>query len=333
MALIKCNECGKEISDKAKICPHCGFENNLIICPECKKEIKNNVNTCPNCGYEMQKKNKQVKNEFSIGIKIWLILCVVACFGYFSFVNYFLEIISSLSLTSYLVILLGVSYIVLLVNKSKINLYIILGINAVILVYNLFSIGTVVSLLNIICVLINAIITFLVVRKHLNNNKLNLFGIISYSAILFVFIIFPHTYNDNNSNGLTDETQKVIDMINEVDFDVNAPKLNDNDKLYIKSVSKCRNQYHIQFYYYTYDNKLSTQGLITAKDSDKLYNPTVESNKYGLGGWGPQNDIYGYEDCLEDNRDNVEVSLVNFTEEEIDIINENIIPNKRKHSS
>ena len=331
MALIKCKECGKEISDKAKVCPHCGFENNLIICPECKKEIKGNVNTCPNCGYEIQKKNKQVKNKFSIGIKIWLILCVVVCFGYYFLVNY-LKIIT-LPLMTYLIILLGVSYIVLLVNKSKINLYITLGINAVILVYNLFSIGVVISFLNIICVLINAIITFLVVRKHLNNNKLNLFEIISYSSILFILLIIFIFKGNVENKKISEETQKVIDMINEVDFDVNAPKLNDNDKLYIKSVSKCRNQYHIQFYYYTYDNKLSTQGLITAKDSDKLYNPTVESNKYGLGGWGPQNDIYGYEDCLEDNRDNVEVSLVNFTEEEIDIINENIIPNKRKHSS
>ncbi len=25
MALIKCSECGKEISDKATSCPHCGF--------------------------------------------------------------------------------------------------------------------------------------------------------------------------------------------------------------------------------------------------------------------------------------------------------------------
>lgn len=25
MALIKCSECGKEISDKAKACPNCGF--------------------------------------------------------------------------------------------------------------------------------------------------------------------------------------------------------------------------------------------------------------------------------------------------------------------
>lgn len=199
MALIKCNECGKEISDKAKVCPHCGFENNLIICPECKKEIKNNVNTCPHCGYEMQKKNKQVKNKFSIGIKIWLILCVVACFSYYFLVNY-LKIIT-LPLMTYLVILLGVSYMVLLVNKSKINLYIILGINAVILVYNLFSIGMVISLLNIICVLINAIITFLVVRKHLNNNKLNLFGIISYSAITIILVvIFVANLNNSISN-------------------------------------------------------------------------------------------------------------------------------------
>lgn len=173
MALIKCNECGKEISDKAKVCPH--------------------------CGYEMQKKNKQVKNKFSIGIKIWLILCVVACFSYYFLVNY-LKIIT-LPLMTYLVILLGVSYMVLLVNKSKINLYIILGINAVILVYNLFSIGMVISLLNIICVLINAIITFLVVRKHLNNNKLNLFGIISYSAITIILVvIFVANLNNSISN-------------------------------------------------------------------------------------------------------------------------------------
>lgn len=187
MALIKCNECGKEISDKAKVCPH--------------------------CGYEIKEENKQLKSKFNTGIKIWLILCVVACFSYYFLVNY-LKIIT-LPLMTYLLILLGVAYIVLLVNKSKINLYIILGINAVILVYNLFSIGMVISLLNIICVLINAIITFLVVRKSLNNNKLNLFGIISYSAILFILIISPHTYtyNSNNSNGLTDEEQQLFNTI------------------------------------------------------------------------------------------------------------------------
>ena len=28
MALIKCPECGKEISDKAKACPECGYKMN-----------------------------------------------------------------------------------------------------------------------------------------------------------------------------------------------------------------------------------------------------------------------------------------------------------------
>lgn len=29
MALIKCSECGKEVSDKAKKCPHCGASNKI----------------------------------------------------------------------------------------------------------------------------------------------------------------------------------------------------------------------------------------------------------------------------------------------------------------
>jgi len=42
MALIKCNECGKEISDKAKACIHCGCPNKKTI----EMVIKNtNTNT------------------------------------------------------------------------------------------------------------------------------------------------------------------------------------------------------------------------------------------------------------------------------------------------
>ena len=37
MALIKCNDCGKEFSDKAKACPNCG-------CPN-KKEVKIVINS------------------------------------------------------------------------------------------------------------------------------------------------------------------------------------------------------------------------------------------------------------------------------------------------
>ena len=37
MALIQCNECGKEISDQAKVCPHCGAKT--IKAKESKQNI------------------------------------------------------------------------------------------------------------------------------------------------------------------------------------------------------------------------------------------------------------------------------------------------------
>ena len=36
MSLIKCSECGKEVSDKAKTCPNCGNPiDTKIYCPNC----------------------------------------------------------------------------------------------------------------------------------------------------------------------------------------------------------------------------------------------------------------------------------------------------------
>lgn len=36
MAIIKCPECGNEVSDKARTCPHCGnpIDTN-VYCPNC----------------------------------------------------------------------------------------------------------------------------------------------------------------------------------------------------------------------------------------------------------------------------------------------------------
>lgn len=76
MALIKCYECSKEISDKAKSCPHCGA-SKPIECYECKKLISKTLRACPNCGVERpsiftniisktnkkKKINKKVKKE------------------------------------------------------------------------------------------------------------------------------------------------------------------------------------------------------------------------------------------------------------------------------
>ncbi|MCI8474801.1 MAG: zinc-ribbon domain-containing protein [Oscillospiraceae bacterium] len=59
MALIQCRNCGKEVSDKAEICPNCGERlrskaqestNLLCICEECGLEVPEGMEVCPNCG-------------------------------------------------------------------------------------------------------------------------------------------------------------------------------------------------------------------------------------------------------------------------------------------
>lgn len=59
MALIKCLECNKKISDKSENCPHCGHKNDNTTCPECGTVVKSSDNTCPECGFPLQKKNTQ----------------------------------------------------------------------------------------------------------------------------------------------------------------------------------------------------------------------------------------------------------------------------------
>ena len=56
MALIKCPECGREISDKAKACIHCGYPlAEYIITTPSETQTKINVDAtiwrCPICGY------------------------------------------------------------------------------------------------------------------------------------------------------------------------------------------------------------------------------------------------------------------------------------------
>lgn len=59
MALIKCPECKKEISDKATQCIHCGSPiEKKIICSECGKETNKNLKICPNCGNKLLVKEK-----------------------------------------------------------------------------------------------------------------------------------------------------------------------------------------------------------------------------------------------------------------------------------
>lgn len=59
MALIRCPECSKEISDKASSCPQCGFPmKESIICVECGYRNKKDEKTCINCGYPFEEQKK-----------------------------------------------------------------------------------------------------------------------------------------------------------------------------------------------------------------------------------------------------------------------------------
>lgn len=70
MALIKCPECGKEISDKAGKCPNCGkifaAETKNKICGECGKEVEVNAEECPYCGCPFEEKKTELLHSNSI---------------------------------------------------------------------------------------------------------------------------------------------------------------------------------------------------------------------------------------------------------------------------
>lgn len=66
MALIVCPGCGKEISDKAIVCPKCGYtfqkdeQAKLIVCEECGSEFDDSLDSCPNCGYPKPVKQQEI---------------------------------------------------------------------------------------------------------------------------------------------------------------------------------------------------------------------------------------------------------------------------------
>lgn len=51
MSLIKCPECGDEVSSKADVCPHCGvaIAGNVKRCPVCQSYVLMAATSCPHC--------------------------------------------------------------------------------------------------------------------------------------------------------------------------------------------------------------------------------------------------------------------------------------------
>ena len=95
MALIKCVECGNDVSDKATACPKCGMpiqiekpkDNNEAerICVECGNIIDLTTGICTNCGYmpenvndHKRAKKKRIAIIVSCIVVIALLVLIIA---------------------------------------------------------------------------------------------------------------------------------------------------------------------------------------------------------------------------------------------------------------
>ena len=94
MALIKCLECGHEVSDKAVSCPQCGcpiLRTKQIICSECGSNISQADEFCPNCGCpndDVDKPNSGYLNFNLIKKFLILFVAVLVVVGLTNYLNH-----------------------------------------------------------------------------------------------------------------------------------------------------------------------------------------------------------------------------------------------------
>lgn len=108
----------------------------LINCPECNREITDKSKVCIHCGNPIEKKGLKT---FS---KIWVVICIITCFFISfihatNFITKFLNIQLYYSVTTMacLSFLLGMCYISLLKNSNKTDLYRVVVVNLIILFF------------------------------------------------------------------------------------------------------------------------------------------------------------------------------------------------------
>ena len=92
MALIKCKDCGHDVSDKASACPNCGCPIEKVpVCGECGQQIPDGVEACPNCGCPTKRiktvNQEEVEKHKKKNGWIWalaiMLLCLIGGGGYY----------------------------------------------------------------------------------------------------------------------------------------------------------------------------------------------------------------------------------------------------------
>jgi len=78
MAIIKCPECGHQVSDKAATCPSCGIEiaGRVMECPDCGTVVFNEQELCPNCHRLLHGHSENGEKPHKRGY-VAIVICVV----------------------------------------------------------------------------------------------------------------------------------------------------------------------------------------------------------------------------------------------------------------
>ena len=98
MSLIKCPECGKEISNKANTCIHCGYPIHkhlpqVKVCGLCGFQNEDTTEYCKQCGMKMQRYSgnvtaaPQVHNSTEKPKQTWKTVIIVFCCIMYPFVG------------------------------------------------------------------------------------------------------------------------------------------------------------------------------------------------------------------------------------------------------
>jgi len=189
MALIKCSNCGKDISDKSKKCIHCNNLIKSISCPRCKEKIDIDQNKCPIC-------KKILRNKVSVLGKIWIManavgLSILALF-FLTSIGYnesFLYLIMGL-----LSIAACVMNCLLFARINSVFYHISNAVNYLIFILFIadnYSI-TPLAIFLLIYAILYSIVTYLFIKKCLKKKIFSLIYILILSIISIIYIIISY---------------------------------------------------------------------------------------------------------------------------------------------
>lgn len=105
MSLIKCSECGKQVSDRAKSCPNCGnpimYESDRV-CEHCGGSVYDNATICVHCGKEIKETirvpKKKTNTLASAGFVIGFISMIIDVFAILGILAVVLSTIGSVQI-------------------------------------------------------------------------------------------------------------------------------------------------------------------------------------------------------------------------------------------